>query len=77
MFKKAAFEQGTIKVRQNSQNVSLLSINWQYTLSPRTKSGVPVTDNSKQSCIIEKPNIEFSVNFTLRHIFKELTKEET
>ena len=36
-----------------------------------------VTDNSNHSCFIEKPNIECSVNFIQRHIFKQLIKEET
>jgi len=38
---------------------------------------LPVTDYSNHSCFIEKPNIQCSVNFRHRQVFKELTKEET
>ena len=38
-FNKAASEQAAIKVRQKSQNVSLIPNDWQHTLSPRTRSG--------------------------------------
>jgi hypothetical protein len=62
IFKKAALEQAAIKVRQKSQNVSLLPNDWQHTLSHRTRIGAGITfpnffqkyRGKKQTCQLKK-----------------------